>query len=213
MTEAHRTQAYGQVADPTLVDRFGVWLSARRIRKYVPSFAGKRVADLGCGYEASFSRSILAEAREIILADVAIADDLRVHPKVRAHVGKLPDAIGGIETRSVDVVLLVSVLEHLWRPLDALREVRRILADGGVFLVNVPSWRGKKYLELSAFQLGLSPANEMDDHKMYYDVEDLWPLLVQAGFLPSEIRCFSHKFGLNTFAACRVRARENATEA
>jgi hypothetical protein len=27
-------------------------------------------------------------------------------------------------------------------------------------------------------------------------------MLVLAGFLPSNIRCFSHKFGLNTFAVC-----------
>ena len=83
----------------------------------------------------------------------------------------------------------------------ALAEIRRALRPGGVCLVNVPSWRGKRYLELSAFKLGLSPAAEMDDHKMYYDVRDLWPLLVRAGFRPSQIRCFPHKFGLNTFAS------------
>src|SRR6185369_9442997 len=88
-------------------------------------------------------------------------------------------------------------------PLGALRQLRRLLAPGGTCLINVPSWKGKRYLELAAFKLGVSPASEMDDHKMYYDVRDLWPLLVQAGFLPSRIRCFSHKFGLNTFAACR----------
>jgi hypothetical protein len=43
----------------------------------------------------------------------------------------------------------------------------------------------------------------MDDHKAYYDPRDLWPLLVRAGFRPSDIRCFRHKFGLNTFAECR----------
>ena len=51
-------------------------------------------------------------------------------------------------------------------------------------LVNVPSWRGKRFLELSAFRLGLSPAEEMDDHKRYYDPRDLWPLLVR-GRVPS----------------------------
>ena len=39
---------------------------------------------------------------------------------------------------------------------------------------------------------------------MYYDVRDLWPLLVAAGFRPSQIDCFSHKFGLNTFAVCKA---------
>lgn len=30
-------------------------------------------------------------------------------------------------------------------------------------------------------------------------VRDLCPLMVRAGFLPHDIHCFSHKFGLNTF--------------
>ena len=47
----------------------------------------------------------------------------------------------------------------------------------------------------------------MDDHKRYYDPRDLWPLLVEAGFRPSSIRCYRHKFGLNTFAVCRVPRR------
>jgi hypothetical protein len=68
----------------------------------------------------------------------------------------------------------------------------------------VPSWLGKRALEFSAFRLGLSPAEEMDDHKYYFDPKDLWPLLVRAGFRPSNIRCFRHKFRLNTFAICRV---------
>jgi hypothetical protein len=34
-------------------------------------------------------------------------------------------------------------------------------------------------------------------------------LLVRAGFLPSNIRCFSHKFGLNTFAVCQSHGSSN----
>ena len=52
---------------------------------------------------------------------------------------------------------------------------------------------------MSAFRLGTSPALEMDDHKMYYDARDLWPLLVRAGFKPSGIQLSYHKFGLNLF--------------
>jgi len=199
-----RTAAFGQGYAPTPVDRFGVWLSARQIRRFVPSFAGKRIADLGCGYQAAFTRTVLAEVEGVLLVDVALADDLKAHPKVRAVEGGLPESLAGEPDRSLDVVLIVSVLEHLRKPLETLQEIRRLLRPGGVCLVNVPSWRGKTFLELSAFRLGLSPAAEMDDHKMYYDVRDLWPLLVRAGFLPSHIRCFSHKFGLNTFAVCRV---------
>jgi SAM-dependent methyltransferase len=199
---SERDGAYLQHEKATVVDRFGVWLSGRQIRRFVPSFAGKRVGDFGCGYDAAFARTIAADVAGLVLVDVALADDLKADPRVRAVEGQLPGALAGLPDASLDIILIVSVLEHVADAPGLLRAVKRLLAPGGVALVNVPSWRGKKFLELSAFRLGLSPAAEMEDHKMYYDVRDLWPLLVAAGFRPSRIRCFSHKFGLNTFAVC-----------
>jgi SAM-dependent methyltransferase len=197
-----RTEAFAQGYDPSLTDRLGVWLSARQIRRWVPSFAGKRVADIGCGFHASFARSILDQAAAVTLVDVSLADDLKRHAKVHAIEGTLPQALAPLVSGSLDVVMAISVIEHVWDPLGTLKQIHRLLVPGGVCLINVPSWRGKRYLELSAFKLGFSPKSEMEDHKMYYDVRDLWPLLVQAGFLPSRIQCFTHKLGLNTFAAC-----------
>jgi len=188
-----------------LVDRLGGWLTARQIRRWVPSFAGRRIADLGCGPHASFTRTVLDQVEQAVLVDASLADDLKAHPKVDAVEGSLPESLVSLPTASMDVVMAISMLEHLWDPLSALQEIHRVLRPNGTCLVNVPSWRGKRFLELSAFRLGLSPATEMDDHKMYYGVSDLWPMLVQAGFKPSEITCFPHKLGLNTFAACRLR--------
>jgi SAM-dependent methyltransferase len=199
-----RSGAYGQHRAPTPVDRFGVWLSARALRRHVDSFAGKRLGDFGCGYDARFVRTVLDELAAAVLVDVAIAPDLKAHPRVRAIEGTLPDALEPLDDDSLEVVLCISVLEHLWEPLPLLRELRRLCAPGGTCLINVPSWRGKWFLEFSAYRLNLSPPEEMDDHKAYYDPHDLWPLLVRAGFRPSDIDCYRHKFGLNTFAVCRV---------
>ena len=204
MTMTTRTQSYLQDGRGTVVDRFGVWLSARQIRRAVPTFAGKRAGDFGCGFQASFSRTIVGDVAGLTLVDVALADDLKADPRIRAIEGQLPGALAGLPAASLDVVMIVSVLEHVSDPAGLLREVRRLLAPGGVALVNVPSWRGKRYLELATFRLHLGAACEVDDHKMYYDVRDLWPMLVAAGFRPSQIDCFSHKFGLNTFAVCRA---------
>jgi SAM-dependent methyltransferase len=206
LAEGTRHKSFGEGYNPTLVDRFGVWLSARQIHRFVPEFRGKRVGDFGCGYHASFARTLLEPATALTLADVTLAPELVAHPKVTAMEGRLPEVLRGLPAESLDVILCVSVLEHLWEPLDALTEFRRLVAPGGVCLLNVPSWRGKRFLEYSAFRLGTSPAEEMNDHKCYYDVRDLWPLLVRAGFRPSGIRCFSHKFGLNTFAVCKAEA-------
>jgi SAM-dependent methyltransferase len=202
-----RTASYGEHRPPTFVDRFGVWLSARALRRHVESFGGKRLGDFGCGYDATFVRSVLSEIGHVVLVDVSIAADLKQNQRVTAIEGSLPEAAESVEDESLDVVLCISVLEHLWNPVGLLEQLRRVTAPGGVCLINVPSWRGKWFLELSAYRLKLSPPEEMDDHKAYYDPRDLWPLLVRAGFLPSEIHCYRHKFGLNTFAVCRVSSR------
>jgi SAM-dependent methyltransferase len=141
---------------------------------------------------------------QAVIVDVALAPDLKTEAKVRAIEGRLPDVLRDLPEGSLDVVVCVSVLEHLNDAEGALSEFRRLLAPGGVCLLNVPSWLGKRALEFSAFRLGLSPPEEMDDHKRYYDPRDLWPLLVGAGFVPHGIRCVRHKMGLNTFAVCRL---------
>ncbi|HTR88974.1 MAG TPA: methyltransferase domain-containing protein [Solirubrobacteraceae bacterium] len=186
------------------MDRFGVWLSTVAVRRHA-TFTDKRVADFGCGYDARLARRILPPARRLLLVDVSLAEDLRRHPKIDAIEGSIESALPAVPSQSLDVVLCLSVLEHLREPQEALCGFHRVLAPGGLLLVNVPSWRGKPWLELSAFRLGFSPSAEMDDHKCYYDPRDLWPMLVRAGFLPSGIRCRRHKFGLNTFAVCGLR--------
>lgn len=203
-TEPPRGAAFGSERSLTPVDRFGIWLSGRSIRRQVGSFSKKRIGDFGCGHEASFSRSVLDAVGSAVLVDVSLAEDLKVHPKIQAIEGSLPGSLSELAAESLDVALCISSLEHLQDPETMVSECRRLLSPGGVFLVNVPSWLGKRFLEFSAFRLGWSPPEEMDDHKMYYDPSDLWPLLRRNGFLPHNIRCFRHKWGLNTFAACRV---------
>ena len=199
-----RDTAFGQEGKITAVDRAGVWLSGHQIRRTVGGIEGKDVGDFGCGFQAAYMRTVLAQVRSATLADISLADDLKSRPNVTAIEGTLPGILQDLPDQSLDVILSMSVLEHLWEPGQTLAHFRRLLRPGGVCAVNVPSWRGKRALEFSAFRLGLSPASEMDDHKRYYDPRDLWPLLVAAGFLPHGIRCFKHKLGLNTFAVCKV---------
>lgn len=199
-----RRAPYGETGRPSLVDRFGFWLSARRIRALVGDGAGKRIADVGCGYQAPMARPFLDACERLVLVDLRLAPEVKNHPKVTAIEGRLPDALAGLPDACLDVILCNSVLEHLTRPQETLNALRRLLAPGGGLYLNVPNWLGKRFLEFSAYRLGLSPAEEIDDHKAYYDPEDLWPMLVAAGFRPSDIRCFKHKFRLNTFAECRV---------
>ena len=85
-----RTTSFGQANDPSLVDRFGVWLSKRQIQHAVGSLTGKDVADIGCGYEATTMRRYLDSVGSALLVDLNLADDLKAHPKVTAIEGDLP---------------------------------------------------------------------------------------------------------------------------
>lgn len=192
-------EAYGE-RGLTWVDRFGVWLSQRAIRRRLPAGGGLRVLELGCGYRAAQLLALRDRVARGTGVDFRIAPELRGDPVFSFHEGTIEDALPKLAGETYDVILLISVLEHLREPLAVLEAARQLLRPGGVLLVNVPTWRGKVFLEFSAFRLGLSPKVEMDDHKMYYDRRDLWPLLVRAGFKPSGIRLRYHKFGLNLFA-------------
>ena len=202
--EADRSKAWGQDYKQSFMDRFGIWLSSVQIRRRMPTFRGKDVADVGCGYHAAFSRSLRNEARSLTVIDMALSDELKAMPNVIAIEGVLPDVLDGVPSSSVDIILCNNVLEHLWEPARALARFRQILRPGGACFVNVPSWKGKVILETAAFKLGLTSKDEINDHKAYYEPRELWSLVVRSGFKPSQVFCASHKFGLNTFAVCTI---------
>jgi len=196
------TESYGQ-KKLTLVDRLGVWLSQRGIRRELPRGADLEVLEPGCGYRATQLVSLAGRIKRGIGIDFRISPELRSLDKFTFYEGAIEETLLKLSNERFDAILLISVLEHLHDPLGMLEALRGLLKPSGVLLINVPTWRGKGLLELSAFRLGLSPKVEMDDHKMYYDKRDLWPLLVRAGFKPSLIKMRYHKFGLNLFAVAR----------
>lgn len=198
-------ESYGQHRPPSWVDRFGVWLSQRAIRRHLPA-GNLMIAELGCGFRATQLLALSDRIERAVAIDFALAPEVKSRPRFTCHEGSIEDSLTQLERGVFDAVLLISVLEHLRQPADVLASIHALLKPDGVLLVNVPTWRGKFFLEFSAFRLGLSPATEMDDHKMYYDKRDLWPLLVQAGFKPSRLQLRYHKFGLNLFAVARRSA-------
>ena len=195
-------EAYGQQS-LTLVDRAGVWLSRRAIIRHLPERSDLEVLELGCGFRAAQLVALEDRLKHGVGVDFQIAPELRTLEKFTFHEGPIEETLPKLAAKSFDAILFISVLEHLFDPLLVLQSAREMLTPSGVFLINVPTWRGKSFLEFSAFRLGLSPKLEMDDHKMYYDKRDLWPLLVRAGFKPSQITLRYHKFGLNLFAVAR----------
>ena len=187
----------------SLADRVGTWLSQRAIRRHLRTRSDLEVLELGCGYRATQLLALEPRLKRGIGVDFQIAPDLHKRERFSFYQGPIEQTVPNLTSETLDVVMLISVLEHLVEPQFVLESAWRLLKPSGLLLVNVPTWVGKRFLELSAFRLGFSPKVEIDDHKMYYGKRDLWPMLVRAGFRPSEIHLQYHKFGLNLFAVAK----------
>lgn len=199
-------EAYGQ-GDLSFVDRLGVGLSQRAIARELADRTNLEVLELGCGFRAAQLVALDPRLKRGVGVDFQIAPGLANLEKFTFFQGTIEEVLPKLADERFDAVMMISVLEHLRDPCSVIEAVYHLLKPSGAVLINVPTWRGKGFLEFSAFRLGLSPKVEMDDHKMYYDKRDLWPLLVRAGFKPSFIKLRYHKFGLNLFAVAR---REDA---
>jgi SAM-dependent methyltransferase len=162
--------------------------------------------DLLSGSQALLLQSQVDNARfsELHALDHRLDPSLR-DLKIVLHEHQV-DTTLPFDDASFDNVTIVNGLEHVWHPQDVLNECFRILRNGGVLQVVVPTWFGKPFLELLAFRLRNPQAFvEMNDHKMYYDERTLWPMLVRAGFMPEGIslRRIKAFCSLHATAVCR----------
>lgn len=97
---------------------------------------GMRVLDLGCGRGGA-----LEQLRAAIDHPLGVDPDHR--SLVEHRLPDLPRAVASADAlplpaQSVDLVLASWVLEHLPQPLDAFREVARVLRPGGALIVLAP---------------------------------------------------------------------------
>src|SRR5437899_11652308 len=103
--EGMRERAYGQEYEPTIVDRFGVWLSGYQIRKHTGSFGGKRIGDFGCGYHAAFVRSIIGEVEKAVLVDITLAHKIKKKQKITAIEGSMPQTMEEIAHDRLNIIM------------------------------------------------------------------------------------------------------------
>lgn len=104
-----------------------------------PRCSGRRVLEAGCG--AGYGADLLsATASRVVALDYdapTLAHVGRRYPHLgatRANLASLP-----VRTGSVQVVVNLQVIEHLWDQPQFLDECRRVLTPGGRLLISTPN--------------------------------------------------------------------------
>lgn len=174
-----------------------------------PVIGKDNVLDYGCGMGYGYQRPLVRAVKHYVGADVSSLAVADAHRKgleavaINPENGRtpLPDA-------SFDGAVCVEVMEHLFDPLSAARELNRVLKPGGVLVATTPNfgyhtWR---MLALLRAQVPLEPEDPKKDrykgvHIRFYSKLMFKRLLRDAGFVDIKIGSFADASVWDVFQA------------
>lgn len=170
-------------------------LRIRKIIKYIPP--NSIVCDMGCGTVGEFLFGIKDHIKKGYGFDNLTNNNNNTNiilKKMNIEIDEIP-----LADSMVDVVTSLAVLEHLENPLFMLKESYRILKFGGCLLLTTPTPIAKPVLEFLAYRLHMISKREIDEHKHYFNWQELMDIFVEAGFQDNNINYSKFEFGFNHF--------------
>jgi SAM-dependent methyltransferase len=140
------------------------------------------ILEVGCG-DGSFTRNLAEHSSRVTALDISasqIERNARAHPDIRFVQHDVAQPFP-FESGAFDVIWCSEVLEHLFDPGFAVREMQRVLAPGGRLLVTVPYHGVLKDVLIALFRWEehFSPGNP---HIRFFTRKSLSRLAASAGF-------------------------------
>jgi len=138
--------------------------------------------DIGCsaGYVLQAARALGLEPTGLDLSKFAVG--LCRDKGFRAEQGSLMEM--PFPDNSFDIITLKHTLEHVERPMDALREIRRVLRPGGVAFVIVPDAAYYKIPLMPRRGRSFRPDRRGWQHHVYFYDRNLADACQRAGLVP-----------------------------
>jgi SAM-dependent methyltransferase len=131
---------YEDHTDENKVSKFRAWYHRsryERLTQFVMSHfkKGMKMADLGCG-------NCLWNIHQLPVFGIDINEKMlgwaKKHKRLKDYKVCSDLAKTGLKAKSLDLVLMSEVLEHVFDQAEVLQEVSRVLKDDGTFLITVP---------------------------------------------------------------------------
>lgn len=166
-------------------------------QEHLGLLAGRdRVLDYGCGLGFSYQRQLVSVVKDYYGADVSdvALEDLRQKRLGAVKIG--PDGRIAQESDFFDAAVCSEVLEHLYDPLSAAREIFRVLKPGGIAIVTTPNfgyfaWRLRAFLAADVWSEAESAENPFKGvHIRYFSFRSMRRLGQMAGFTDISLHRF-----------------------
>ena len=156
--------------------------------KFADALHDARVLDAGSG--EGYGAAFLAESGPALVAAFEYDDETahhsaRTYPQahtVRTNLAQLP-----LNDATLDVVVTLQVIEHLWDLPGFLRDLRRVTRPGGLLIASTPN----RETFSPGLERGQNPVNPF--HVEEFDAEQVYDLVAAAGW--AEILVFGLHHG------------------
>lgn len=190
----------GVARDPRRAERWQACLEPAR--REAPIKEGERVLDIGCGLDTVLE--FLPEVKGCTL------DPLAAH---LAPLGLLPSAlhVAGVfealpfSDGAFDRVFLMNVLDHVRSPGAGVREIRRCLRPGGMLVLSVDTFSGRRYWEKRLHKWWARLRGARTKHPWVFSVASVTRMLRESGLEPGVARHIPGTKARRTFLLARRR--------
>jgi ubiquinone/menaquinone biosynthesis C-methylase UbiE len=159
---------------------------------------GERVLDIGCGLDTVLD--YLPGSRGFTLDSLmARLRPLGLTPRAQ-HTAGLFESLP-FRDASFDRIFLMNVLDHVRSPEAGLAELARVLRPGGLLLLSVDVYEGRRYRVKKARKWYDRLRGARTKHPWVFSKEDVKHLLRRTGFAPGEPHHVKHTKERRTFVA------------
>lgn len=179
-----------------ILDKFIASLRYGKVKKFIPK--NTILMDIGCGQEAQFLKNMQNQQSLCIGIDKYIENYQESNLQLKnmdLSKEEFP------KEEKVDVVTMLAVIEHLEKPEELLLNINKVLNKDGLFILTTPAKIAEPILNFMAFKLKIINADEIREHKHYYNKKELDEILAKQGFALVKYSYFM--FGVNQLCVAK----------